>query len=45
MFRRVENLRMWAKIAFHGWVLRSLGGLERRERLRAATVGRERLEP
>jgi hypothetical protein len=45
MFRRVENQRIWARNTFHGWELRSLGGLERRERLRAATVGRERLEP
>jgi hypothetical protein len=31
MFRREENQRIWARNTFHGWVLRSLGGLERRE--------------
>jgi hypothetical protein len=32
MFRRVENLRMWARNTFHGWVLRSPCGLERRSK-------------
>jgi hypothetical protein len=32
MFRRVENLRMWDRNTFHGWVLRSPCGLERRSK-------------
>jgi hypothetical protein len=32
MFRRVENLRMWARNTFHGWVWRSPHGFERRKR-------------
>jgi hypothetical protein len=32
MFRRVENLRMWARNTFHGWFLRSPHGFERKKR-------------
>jgi hypothetical protein len=47
MFRRVENLRMWARNTFHGWVLRSPHGFERRKRWGGATVrkGTETLAP
>jgi hypothetical protein len=45
MFRRVENQRIWARNTFHGWVLRSLGGLERRERYGVATVWKKGPEP
>jgi hypothetical protein len=38
MFRRVENLRMWARNTFRGWVLRSPRGFERRKGWGVATV-------
>jgi hypothetical protein len=38
MFRRVENLRMWARDTFHGWFLRSPHGFEKRREEDAATV-------
>jgi hypothetical protein len=41
MFRRVEKLRMWARNTFHGWVLRSPHGFERRKKEGAATVGKK----
>jgi hypothetical protein len=38
MFRRVENLRMWARNTLHGWFLRSPCGFEKRRGEGAATV-------
>jgi hypothetical protein len=41
MFRRVENLRMWARNTFHGSVVRSPHGFERKKRRGDAMVGRK----
>jgi hypothetical protein len=41
MFQRVENLRMWARNTFHGWVLRSPCGFEMRSKRGGATVGKK----
>jgi hypothetical protein len=41
MFRRVENLRMWARNTFHGWFLRSPHGFERNKREGTAMVRKE----
>jgi hypothetical protein len=47
MFRRVENLRMWARNTFHGWFLRSPHGFERNKREGGSTVrkGTQTLAP
>jgi hypothetical protein len=44
MFRRVENLRMWARNTLHGWFLRSPHGFEKRRR-EGATMVRKKGNP
>jgi hypothetical protein len=45
MFRRMENQGIWARSTFHGWELRSLGGLERMELRALQRFGRRGLNP
>jgi hypothetical protein len=44
MFRRVENLRMWARNTLHGWFLRPPHGFEKRRR-EGATMVRKKGNP